>query len=83
MSLSQVDGLYFVCNVDDFKFLADMIQHIPLNLRARYVFCTAPINKKQPYVCTSLLKVGSLHLFDKASVLPLCVLNYTCLQCIF
>ncbi|XP_028916281.1 ATP-dependent RNA helicase SUPV3L1, mitochondrial [Ornithorhynchus anatinus] len=56
VSLSQVDGHYFVCNVDDFKFLADMIQHIPLNLRVRYVFCTAPINKKQPFVCTSLLK---------------------------
>lgn len=57
VSLSQVDGLYFVCNIDDFKFLADMIQHIPLNLRSRYVFCTAPINKKQPFVCTSFLKV--------------------------
>ncbi|XP_077451184.1 ATP-dependent RNA helicase SUPV3L1, mitochondrial [Stigmatopora argus] len=56
VSLSQVDGLYFVCNLDDFKFLADMIQHIPLNLRSRYVFCTAPINKKQPFVCTSFLK---------------------------
>ncbi|XP_028651800.1 ATP-dependent RNA helicase SUPV3L1, mitochondrial [Erpetoichthys calabaricus] len=56
VSLSQVDGLYFVCNVEDFKFLADMIQHIPLNLRSRYVFCTAPINKKQPFVCTSFLK---------------------------
>ncbi|XP_076830873.1 ATP-dependent RNA helicase SUPV3L1, mitochondrial [Brachyhypopomus gauderio] len=56
VSLSRVDGLYFVCNVDDFKFLADMIQHIPLNLRSRYVFCTAPINKKQPFVCTSFLK---------------------------
>ncbi|XP_051883394.1 ATP-dependent RNA helicase SUPV3L1, mitochondrial [Pristis pectinata] len=56
VSLSQVDGLYFVCNIDDFKFLADMIQHIPLNLRVRYVFCTAPINKKQPFVCTSFLK---------------------------
>ncbi|XP_018605074.1 ATP-dependent RNA helicase SUPV3L1, mitochondrial [Scleropages formosus] len=56
VSLSQVDGLYFVCNVDDFKFLADMIQHIPLNLRSRYVFCTAPINKKQPFVCTTFLK---------------------------
>ncbi|KAI7805418.1 ATP-dependent RNA helicase SUPV3L1, mitochondrial [Triplophysa rosa] len=56
VSLSQVDGLYFVCNIDDFKFLADMIQHIPLNLRIRYVFCTAPINKKQPFVCTSFLK---------------------------
>uniref|UniRef100_A0A668U750 ATP-dependent RNA helicase SUPV3L1, mitochondrial n=1 Tax=Oreochromis aureus TaxID=47969 RepID=A0A668U750_OREAU len=56
VSLSQVDGLYFVCSIDDFKFLADMIQHIPLNLRSRYVFCTAPINKKQPFVCTSFLK---------------------------
>ncbi|AWP01715.1 putative ATP-dependent RNA helicase SUPV3L1 mitochondrial-like [Scophthalmus maximus] len=56
VSLSQVDGLYFVCNIDDFKFLADMIQHIPLNLRSRYVFCTAPINKKQTFVCTSFLK---------------------------
>ncbi|KAJ1143240.1 hypothetical protein NDU88_009551 [Pleurodeles waltl] len=56
VSLSQVDGHYFVCNIDDFKFVADMIQHIPLNLRARYVFCTAPINRKQPFVCTSLLK---------------------------
>ncbi|XP_077421024.1 ATP-dependent RNA helicase SUPV3L1, mitochondrial isoform X2 [Vanacampus margaritifer] len=56
VSLSQVGGLYFVCNIDDFKFLADMIQHIPLNLRSRYVFCTAPINKKQPFVCTSFLK---------------------------
>nr|XP_046240535.1 ATP-dependent RNA helicase SUPV3L1, mitochondrial [Scatophagus argus] len=56
VSLSQVDGVYFVCNIDDFKFLADMIQHIPLNLRSRYVFCTAPINKKQAFVCTSFLK---------------------------
>ncbi|XP_073541718.1 ATP-dependent RNA helicase SUPV3L1, mitochondrial [Phyllobates terribilis] len=56
VSLSQVDGLYFVCNIDDFKFVADMIQHIPLNLRVRYVFCTAPINRNLPFVCTSLLK---------------------------
>lgn len=60
VSLSQVDGMYFVCNIDDFKFLADMIQHIPLNLRSRYVFCTAPINKKQPFVCTSFLKVSPI-----------------------
>lgn len=56
VSLSQVDGMYIVCNMEDFKFLADMIQHIPLNLRSRYVFCTAPINRKQPFVCTSFLK---------------------------
>lgn len=62
MSLSQVDGLYFVCNIDDFKFLADMIQHIPLNLRSRYVFCTAPLNRKEPFVCTTLLKVSYFFL---------------------
>lgn len=45
-----------MCNVDDFKFLADMIQHVPLELRARYVFCCAPINKKMPFVCTIFLK---------------------------
>ncbi|KAG9485066.1 hypothetical protein GDO78_008267 [Eleutherodactylus coqui] len=56
VSLSQVDGRYFVCNIDDFKFVADMIQHIPLNLRVRYVFCTAPINRNLPFLCTSLLR---------------------------
>ncbi|XP_074152659.1 ATP-dependent RNA helicase SUPV3L1, mitochondrial isoform X1 [Sminthopsis crassicaudata] len=56
VDFSQVDGQYFVCNMDDFKFSADLIQHIPLSLRVRYVFCTAPINKKQPFVCSSLLQ---------------------------
>ncbi|KAJ8959995.1 hypothetical protein NQ318_009431, partial [Aromia moschata] len=57
VSLSTVDdSLYFMCNIDDFKFLADMTQHVPLPLRARYVFCCAPINKKMPFVCTMFLK---------------------------
>ncbi|KAF7272847.1 hypothetical protein GWI33_014411 [Rhynchophorus ferrugineus] len=57
VSLSTVDdSLYFMCNIEDFKFLADMIQHVPLALRARYVFCCAPINKKMPFVCTMFLK---------------------------
>ncbi|XP_076624970.1 suv3 RNA helicase [Colletes latitarsis] len=57
VALSQVDdSLYFICNLDDFKFLADMIQHIPLSLRMRYVFCCAPINKKIPFVCSMFLK---------------------------
>ncbi|KGL84565.1 hypothetical protein N309_15547, partial [Tinamus guttatus] len=68
VSLSQVDGLYFVCNIDDFKFLADMIQHIPLNLRSRYVFCTAPLNRKEPFVCTTLLKVSYFLLFRKCGI---------------
>lgn len=57
MNLCTVDdSLYFMCNTEDFKFLADMIQHVPLPLRARYVFCCAPINRKMPFVCTMFLK---------------------------
>lgn len=63
VSLCTVDdSLYFMCNLDDFKFLADMIQHVPLPLRARYVFCCAPINRKLPYVCTMFLKVSIIFL---------------------
>jgi len=58
VTLSTVDdSLYFMCNVEDFKFLADMIQHVPLPLRARYVFCCSPINRKMPFVCSMFLKV--------------------------
>lgn len=61
VNLSTVDdSLYFMCNIEDFKFLADMIQHVPLPLRARYLFCCAPINKKMPFVCTMFLKVNVL-----------------------
>lgn len=57
VSLSTVDdSLYFMCNIEDFKFLAEMIQHVPLSLRARYVFCCAPINRKMPFVCSMFLK---------------------------
>lgn len=57
MSLSTVDdALYFMCNIDDFKFLAEMIQHVPLPLRVRYVYCCAPINRRMPFVCSMFLK---------------------------
>nr|XP_014092482.2 ATP-dependent RNA helicase SUV3 homolog, mitochondrial [Bactrocera oleae] len=52
------DSLYFMCNIEDFKFLAEMIEHVPLPLRARYVFCCAPINKKMPFVCSMFLKIA-------------------------
>ncbi|PIO27156.1 hypothetical protein AB205_0121190, partial [Aquarana catesbeiana] len=72
VSLSQVDGRYFVCNIEDFKFVADMIQHIPLNLRARYVFCTAPINRNLPFVCTSLLKGQGLTKLPELHAFSVC-----------
>ncbi|CAH1783944.1 unnamed protein product [Owenia fusiformis] len=57
VTICELDNqYYFMCNVDDFKFLADMIEHVPLGLRTRYIFCCAPIPKKQPFVCTMFLK---------------------------
>lgn len=57
VALSKLDHtLYFICNLDDFKFLADMIQHIPLPLSTRYVFCCAPVNRKVPFTCSMFLK---------------------------
>ncbi|KAI0231409.1 ATP-dependent RNA helicase SUPV3L1, mitochondrial [Lamellibrachia satsuma] len=57
VTLSELDNdRYFMCHIDDFKFLADMIEHVPLQLRVRYVFCCAPIMRKQPFVCTMFLK---------------------------
>ncbi|KAI8737937.1 ATP-dependent RNA helicase SUPV3L1, mitochondrial [Biomphalaria glabrata] len=47
---------YFMCKMEDFKFLADMIEHVPLPLRVRYVFCCAPISVKQPFSCTMFLQ---------------------------
>nr|CAD7263592.1 unnamed protein product [Timema shepardi] len=67
VTLSTVDdSLYFMCNIEDFKFLADMIQHVPLPLRARYVFCCAPINKKMPFVCTMFLKFARQYSRNQA-----------------
>ena len=70
-SLSVIDGsLYSLCIFDDFKFLAHMIEHIKLPLKAKYTFCCAPINRKMPLLCTMFLKIvrqysrGELVTFD-------------------
>ena len=59
ISLSTLDdSMYTLCHLDDFKFLADMIEHIKLPLKAKYVFCCAPINRKMAFVCTMFLKMA-------------------------
>jgi ATP-dependent RNA helicase SUPV3L1/SUV3 len=47
ISLSTLDNsLYSLCHMDDFKFLADMIEHIPLQLKARSNSCIWIFNEK-------------------------------------
>jgi len=71
ISLSTLDdSMYALCHLDDFKFLAEMIEHIKLPLKAKYTFCCAPINRKMPFLCTMFLKMarqyskGELISFD-------------------
>ena len=70
-SLSVLDdSLYSLCHLDDFKFLADMVEHIKLPLQAKYRFCCAPINRRMPYCTAMYLKIvrqysrGELISFD-------------------
>lgn len=56
ISLSQLNPHYFMCNIESIKFLAGILEHIPLSLRARYVFCCAPVDNKSNFVCAMFLK---------------------------
>lgn len=67
ISLSTLDdSLYNLCHMDDFKFLADIIQHIRMPLQAKHTFCCAPINRKMPFVTTMYLKFA--RQFSKGEV---------------
>ncbi|RNA39537.1 ATP-dependent RNA helicase mitochondrial, partial [Brachionus plicatilis] len=57
MSICRIDsGQYFLCNFGEIAFLAEMIDHIPINLRSKYTFATSPINRKQTFVCSCFVK---------------------------
>ncbi|EEB12247.1 ATP-dependent RNA helicase SUV3, putative [Pediculus humanus corporis] len=62
INLSTVDdSMYFICNTNDFKIFADMIEHIPLSLRVKYIFCSAPVNKKNQFSCSIFLKFAKMY----------------------
>lgn len=59
MHLCKVDHQnYFMCNMRDFKYLADITEPIPLPLKDRYVFCCAPISIQETLICNMFLKFG-------------------------
>lgn len=62
VSLCQIDSsCYFMCVIEDMKLLADLIQHVSLPLRVRYVFTCAPINTKSNYVCTQFTRFARMY----------------------
>lgn len=57
ISVCQVDtSNYFMCNLENFKQLAELIQHISLTIQSRYVLCTAPVDIDNSFICTIFLK---------------------------
>lgn len=47
---------YFICDLENFKLLAKAIEHINVPLRARFVFCCAPINTKVTFALSMFTK---------------------------
>lgn len=47
-----------MCNIENMKFLANIIEHVSLPIQVRYVFSCAPINKNMTFVCSMFLKVN-------------------------
>lgn len=50
---------YFLCEIGEFKHLADLIEHIPLPIVTRYVFCCAPVKATDEFMCEMFVAVSS------------------------
>ncbi len=60
ISICKVDETqYFMCQAEDMRVLASLIEPVKMELKDRYVFCCAPIPHRYPFVGTMFLKVQS------------------------
>ncbi|KAL7753894.1 RNA helicase [Sorochytrium milnesiophthora] len=92
-ALARVDGeLYSLCNLDDQKKMADMIENLTLTVRERYLFILAPVNIRDPLSAdvyrtiarrfaqnksTPLMNLLSQNRIMKTALHPLCNVNGT------
>ncbi|ELU08439.1 hypothetical protein CAPTEDRAFT_184427 [Capitella teleta] len=68
MTLCSLDhSRYFMCRMDSFKTLADVIEGVPLDLTVRYTFCCSPISTTKPFVIAAMLMMA--RRFSKGSPL--------------
>ncbi|KAL4232103.1 ATP-dependent RNA helicase supv3l1 [Mactra antiquata] len=56
--VSKLDDLYFMCNLTQFKDLADLIEHVPLPLRTRYTFCSSPLKVRKGFAQVMFVKIA-------------------------
>lgn len=57
VNMCKVDSSqYFLCNFKEIKGLAELIDHIPVNLKAKYTFACSPITLREPYLTSCFVK---------------------------
>ncbi|VDN07537.1 unnamed protein product [Thelazia callipaeda] len=44
ISISSLSKKFHLCDIDQFRKLAELIDEIPLSMKVRYAFCTAPVD---------------------------------------
>uniref|UniRef100_A0A915Q7P2 RNA helicase n=1 Tax=Setaria digitata TaxID=48799 RepID=A0A915Q7P2_9BILA len=44
ISISSLSKRFHLCDIDQFRKLAELIDDIPLSIKVKYVFCTAPVD---------------------------------------
>lgn len=57
MSICKIDNAqYFMCNFEEIKNLAELIDHIPIPIRAKYTFAISPISLRHPFISSCFVK---------------------------
>ena len=51
------EGSFFMCNLEEFKLMADLIEDLPLSLGVKYKFCSAPVNTRSSRARVTFIKV--------------------------
>ncbi|KAJ3021812.1 hypothetical protein HKX48_007695 [Thoreauomyces humboldtii] len=59
--LANLDGRYFLCNLNTQREVADLIEDYPLTLRDRYTFILAPCKPKDAIAAAQLRRFASAH----------------------
>eukprot|EP00842_Homolaphlyctis_polyrhiza_P005292 jgi/Hompol1/5764/HPOL_004706-RA len=59
--LAQMDGNYFMCNLDTQRELAYALRRLPMSLRDRYTFVQSPCNPDDEAINKAFLKMAKAH----------------------
>lgn len=62
----MVDGSFFLCNFENHKKIANILEYLPLGLYDKFIFVLAPVNaKKSGLDVTCLLGFAKCHAYGK------------------